>query len=484
MKGMNHVKIGYLASAVLVLFYVCFRSTSVGITFDEAWTISDFVPLSIMDIFKYSPCDANNHIINTLLIKLGFFLGPDTLFIARLPNVLAFILYLSIAYKLSHRFLSRFVGFCCFLLLVVNPFVLDFFSLARGYGLALGFQLASIYYLINYIGQSKFISGLWSLVLGGLSVLSSFSFLYYWITLFGVVMCVSVVHSSGSNRRKTILGGLAVLIVLVLIMYEPIRKLHEGGNLYYGGQSGFYADTLVSLTKYSLYSPDVSNNVFIILNVSIVVFLVAVGLSYLFNRQKRSIKNTLVVTLVFSAISSVAQHVLFGTPYLLDRTAIYFYPLIVLTFSFSIHDLKPGRFFIPFLGLVVLVFVFNFFMRANFYKTATWYFDAHTEKILDHLEVVGKQRNKILKVDFSWPFDRSMRYYFDKNKYTLISLVKDKGDRDAFNEGSSHFIYLNRSLEKVGYHAQNQQIHSVEKETILKYEKEGVFVYEIKKHKE
>ena len=70
------------------------RAVVLGITYDEAWTINDFVHQRVINILNYTPCDANNHILNTLAIKLVYFLTGASTFTTRLPNVLAFIVYL------------------------------------------------------------------------------------------------------------------------------------------------------------------------------------------------------------------------------------------------------------------------------------------------------------------------------------------------------------------------------------------------------
>src|SRR5690349_20945978 len=93
--------------SIFVFLYVLYRAVHVGITYDEAWTLKSFVPLGPMHIINYSPSDANNHILNTLLIKLFYFIEPTAIFFSRLPTVLAFILYLYSSYKIS-EFLSGF----------------------------------------------------------------------------------------------------------------------------------------------------------------------------------------------------------------------------------------------------------------------------------------------------------------------------------------------------------------------------------------
>src|SRR5680860_1024904 len=184
---LGRVQLFYLLIALLSIAYVVIRAYVVGVTYDEAWTINGFVPQEFEEIFNNIYPDANNHIFNTLLIKLLFLFDNDSLFLARLPNILAFGLYVFYAYKLSYKYLSQFIGIGCFLLLLLNPFVLDFFGLARGYGLALGFEMAALYFTIQYFNAAKMKYSLFALVSAALAVLCNFTFLNFYLVLLVVL---------------------------------------------------------------------------------------------------------------------------------------------------------------------------------------------------------------------------------------------------------------------------------------------------------
>ena len=79
-----------------------------------------------------------------------FVFGNHSLFIARLPNIIAFVVYAYFAYRFADHLLYFFSGMALFILLLFNPFVLEFFSLARGYGLAMAFELGSLFYLMIF----------------------------------------------------------------------------------------------------------------------------------------------------------------------------------------------------------------------------------------------------------------------------------------------------------------------------------------------
>ncbi|MES2513525.1 MAG: glycosyltransferase family 39 protein, partial [Bacteroidota bacterium] len=217
MDKKNKIKAVYLIAAAVTFIYVFIRAFNMDITYDEAWTITDFASLDVWGIITYEPCDANNHMINTLLIKLFFLSGSDSLFVARLPNVLACILYIYFTYKIVNKHLSPVMALGCYLLLLLNPFVLDFFSIARGYGLSMGFLIASLYYMISYVNEHKTSQVLWTIAFGILTVLSNFSTLNYWL-VFCLVINLIALFNKGLNFKRTFFLTFSGSVILALIV--------------------------------------------------------------------------------------------------------------------------------------------------------------------------------------------------------------------------------------------------------------------------
>lgn len=476
-KSNSYIKPTYFILGIIAFLYVFTRAVTIGITYDEVWTINGFVSQKLIDIINYTPCDANNHIINTILIKLFFAFGNKSLFIARLPNVLAFVMYLFYGYKITHNYLSPFVGLGCFLLLLLNPFLLDFFSIARGYGLSLGFLMASVYYAFHYVNDGK-TANVWKAAgMGAIAVLCNFSLLNYWVSLVFVMNIIALFSSSKYNFKKTFFYSVIATIILTAISYEPIRKLNVYGNLYYGGNTSFYSDTLTSLAKYSFYSPESNSFTEYSLNIFLLILISSIITSFFVRDNLYSLKNVILSITVICILSVVTQHYLFGTLYLIDRTALFFYPLFILILCFSFNNFSnPIK--NSLIAFVIIAFTINFCHHANFYKTATWYFDAHTSKILTAINEKGKKQNRKVKIDFSWPFQSSVGYYLEQHHYPYIEVIKNKDDREDLNPNTDYYIYLTKSLEKVGYDANNQKILSLQRDTLIKYTTENIIVFE------
>ncbi len=126
---------------LLLFAIVLIRSIVSGITYDEAYTYMNF---GRIDLFNYNTlrhlyskagCIANNHWLNSMLINLCHLItGVDyNEFLIRLPSLVFFVLYLiGVGYGYKRKQFSLTTLF----FLVSNYYLLEFYGLARGYGMA------------------------------------------------------------------------------------------------------------------------------------------------------------------------------------------------------------------------------------------------------------------------------------------------------------------------------------------------------------
>lgn len=474
----------YFAVGCLIFAYVLVRAILLDITFDESWTLRDFVPRTILNIFRYQPCDTNHHLLNTLLIKLFYAFLPHTAFVARIPNVLASILYIFFAYKICRKFCSEPIAFFSFIILLVNPFLLDFFSQARGYGLSLGFQMGSLYYLLSYVRDADPKDLIKMFSFSFFSVLSIFVMINFFIAEICVVFLLSILKPTQYKLKTNIIVASVFSILLALFIYTPVTKLIASNSLYYGGNTGFYHDSLVSLMQLSLYQQSVSSSVvYTVLNLFLIVVGVVVVLSFLHKQKWISPKNAAVLILLLCILAVIVQFYLLGTLYLLDRAALYFYPLFIIAFALSLNELRFVYVKNILVVLVCLAFCFNFFKNANFYKTALFYFEAHTRDLLELINLDGQDQQRVMKIDYSWPFESGVQYYVvEKKHYPYVESIQNRHHRSEVNLDFDYYIYLSESLERANYWAQYQKILEYRDSLILfkSYPHEGVLIFKQK----
>lgn len=73
----------------------------------------------------------------------------------RLPNLLAHVVYLHASARVALKARGLVLTVGCFLLLNAHPYLLDFFGLARGYGLACGLMMMSLWQVVRYVDEGQ-----------------------------------------------------------------------------------------------------------------------------------------------------------------------------------------------------------------------------------------------------------------------------------------------------------------------------------------
>jgi hypothetical protein len=464
----------YIHLLSLVLFcYLLSRAALCGITYDEAWTLTSFVPSSLQDIITFENCDANNHLLNTLSIKLLYSILPDTLFVARLPSLAGGLLYMFYAGRFSQRH-SPVTSLMCFTLLSLNPFVLEFFSLARGYGLGLGMLTAGLFHGLLFYEQRSNKQLFLSQLFLSVAITAALSYLHLYLAT-QVLLFISLLR----GERKKLLSGLliqaGIAMAAGLLLYGPIQKLRANDNLYYGGHTGIYEDCLLSLGSYFSGGPPAGSEVRILLNVFLFL-LFFLTLSILRRREKKILGFLFfLILLALSFFSISAQYLLMNTLYVTDRTALFLYPLLILFLGELVECLRPLAWQNSLSAVLTLLFFFNFLSSANVYKTSTWFFDAHSEEVIRYLS--EKKNTQSVNLQYSWPMSKSLAYYRERLYPSLSMQYKS---REAASAAGDYYLYLATGIDQVDYARGREHLLSAEKDTLLAFKAEHLYLFKLK----
>lgn len=238
-----------LCLSLFLFAYVAVRAARLAFTYDEATTYLDTIASGPLAAFTFD--SANNHFLNSLLTKLVSLAGSSE-FILRLPNLLAFAVYLFFSFLILDRFIKRpAIRLAGFILLVANPYTLDFFSLCRGYGLSLAFLMASLYYFFAFQERATrrepggYRNLRYSLAAASLAVLSNFTLLDAYLGLCAIAFGLCVFFNVAVRREGTPQGSeggsgsrpvrVRAALVVGLIVFNSILILHDArlmGPLY------------------------------------------------------------------------------------------------------------------------------------------------------------------------------------------------------------------------------------------------------------
>ncbi len=193
-----------LSTAVNVFFltYVAARAIRVPFTYDEAATYFRFIAADPLALFSFPV--ATNHLLNTLLAKLAYTVGGSAEWVLRLPSVLAFAVFAWFSMRLMDRLANRAIALAGLVLLLSNPFLLEFFALSRGYGPSIALLFGSLCFLLRFLDDVGAAHGsrslAWALGLAVLAVAANFTMLNLAMGVFGIALVVSMANHRRMRR--------------------------------------------------------------------------------------------------------------------------------------------------------------------------------------------------------------------------------------------------------------------------------------------
>jgi hypothetical protein len=343
----------YAALAVLVGLLVSWRAWQLPLVHDEArtWLVyvltSDFLPFS-------AQWDAGNHVLVTASAWCSVQLFGEAPVVLRLFSVLSFALYAWYGWRLSTLLRSSMLAWSLRLPWLCTPFLLDFFSLFRGYGPALAFLAMAVYHLVVFIRAPRD-QRLWPLLLAvALGTWCSLNG-----TLLGVMMLAlvmpGIVACSGKYRVVLLVQWLVVGLAPLVVALRYGQGLAERGALYYGSDAGWVDGTLASLTHPLLgtHAPFARWLLLVTVLLALVVAVYAVvkqGAELL-----REPLTVVALLLAAEVVGRTLMHVIWGTLFPIDRTALHLVPLALLAMAFAAQRLAMERTWLAWSGAVVLL---------------------------------------------------------------------------------------------------------------------------------
>jgi len=424
--------------------YVSVRAYNLSMTCDESLSVL------ITEGNPVSESTANHHILNTYLMKLSSAFFGDSEWAFRLPNVVMFLLYLLACFQLLKTSENTWLTGLGASLLLFNPFVLDFFSLARGYGISLGFMMASVYFLLA--GERRTYS-FWpfmkdfflALAFATLALFANLGMINYFIACLAIFslyyLMLALNHPGFTWKNHVVFSGVVLIAFIPLILaINRLLFLKNINELYFGAKS--LNDTLLSLIVSSF------TNVMDVNYIRYFIFgLLLLGVFFILVKRIFDgplFKTTLLLALLI--LGSLLEHYLFDALYPLQRTAIYFIPLFALFIYFLathfIHYL-PGK--LQYYAAIAVCCIFaiplllNFGEKLNLKYTYAWKYDAHTKdvaKIIEEITHESTQKDGKYSISNNWTFMPALNYYIHSRKLNFELANREE------NHTGADFLYL------------------------------------------
>jgi hypothetical protein len=422
---------------------VVLRAGRLSLTSDEALTYLFYLDGPINKIF-FSPYEANNHVLNSVLCWVSIHLFGLNEFNLRIPSLAASVVFFATVYRLSSwLFEKRVLHVLAVVLLAGNPYLLDFFSLARGYSLALAFFSLALFNVMLSVRDAElqperlFRIALWLAA----SVTANLAYLFPAVALW-VTLALLASRYTGTRWQSVLplasrflrfgFGPFLVFSFCVLIM--PLHYATKD-TFYFG--AGSWHDTVESLVSPTLFHnaripllakwPALfwaiyqrSQTVFVP-----VLALLACALAVAALLRWRQANAALFVAAVTFAVLLLGLSFAFyalGVKLPMMRTALYLLVLLPLPFLALLGirserwERRAGLSLSPLLVLWALFYVAQWNTARSVIE---WRFDASTREFAKAIEILRVAcRQDSIRVGGSWIFGSSLNFYRFKYAYT------------------------------------------------------------------
>jgi hypothetical protein len=186
------------------VLYVLARAVSVPMTYDEALSLSRFVAGDPLDVFDFS--SATNHFAHTLLVKLAHSALGDSPLVLRLPTVLSAVVYAGTVLVFAGQLRNPVLRCSATALFLSNPYILDYLTLSRGYGLSLACSFVAMTLCVRWATIAPRARSAHSLLIGSLlaaalAVLANFGTAYLYMALLAVASVRLLVSAPPPDDR-------------------------------------------------------------------------------------------------------------------------------------------------------------------------------------------------------------------------------------------------------------------------------------------
>ena len=214
----------FLAALVAVNLY---RAITQSVTPGEAWNYNRFIAPPWTEAF--SRFDVNNHVLNTLLVRISTARFHLTELSLRLPSLLAGVLYLWVVYRMARRWFGGGLAFLAVIgLLTLNPMVIDALSEARGYGMALACWMWALELILESLESFSVQKLNLAAMCLGLSVVASLAFAAPACAL--LVVYLAVVASRSQRSRHSIAFLTAFVLLVIPLNHAEWKTLAVGAT--------------------------------------------------------------------------------------------------------------------------------------------------------------------------------------------------------------------------------------------------------------
>jgi hypothetical protein len=415
---------------------VIFRTYLIEITHDEAFSFL----LVHTNYFRAMVSTANTHWLNSFFMKLFSVIIGNEPWMLRIHSVVGFLVYVYVLYLFLQELKLLSSRIMLISLLIVNQFALEYFSLARGYGLSFSFFMLALFYAFKAISAENNEYDLHKkfLIFGFISLAANYTVFFQLWGMFLFLMYDVYKKGRGISvfrerkwKNEIILFLLASFVTVANLMLIKVIN----NDLRYGGDHSFFTETLGGILSQIVNGPPMKGTTQII-DVGSAVFFVLVLTVFIYGIFTKKQKIIFFSGLFFFQFT--VNHIvffLFKTPFPMLRTALALLPSIALSLVWFVEEVNWNKQVKNLTSIMVLLSMLYFFISTySVDKAYEWQEQYCSKEIIDVINddakaldivkpsvYIDKKTNAVY-VNYYHPLNTE-NYHFKNSVYDSICFI-------------------------------------------------------------
>ena len=400
-------------SALLLLAFLLttniYRAARQSIVSDEAFTYTRHV--AVPRFWAFEHYTANNHVLYTVLLKLSTGAFGLSALSLRLPSLVGGLLYFAALFRLSQFLFGRSVWFLFSIVLnSLNPLILDYLSVARGYGLGLAFFTWGLYFSLRYVtaGGGDRATAIKAGAAWGLAAASQLTYILPAAAL-GAVSILLV-----RNWRTAAQMIATAASVSCALLAWPMRSARPGD--FYVGLSSLQ-QSLDSLARASLLYKETALGKGIVEILQFLFPLLGAFALVAFLAGRRSGKPQPALLLILGGallcpLLLLVARMFVAQPFPPERAGLYVYLLTWLACLLALQSSNSLRIVPAVGGLVLALYALQYALEYNVTHYFVYREDAGDKDIIDTIRARQAGDHQLgVQVGASWPIADSLELY-------------------------------------------------------------------------
>lgn len=374
------------------MFYIILRVLNVVMTHDEAYSFYNAKHFWYVETL----CTGNTHWFNFLAMKTCVLLGLEKASQLRWFSVFSAGVFLTTAYfwiKSLKDFPTKFFAFAIALL---NPFLIDYLGLSRGYATGLMFESLALICVCVAVKNNKRNLATLALFFAGMAAIANFNFFYFFVA-FSVIYFYRFHLKQGLNfiKQKLFYVEWIYAIGIAWLVLRALKFMTECSNDIgnYGGDE-LVSSVFAGMIDTFIYGEFHTNALQLL---AYLFFVIIIGTSLYgiiaFKKHKlvwyRLSGSLLLIMFALMIFNKWFLDVLYPT----YRTCLMLYPLIAMVlvgFASSIITTKKIKAVILYAFSVIIAI--HFISTINFSKTFDYYHQEDSKICLDYLKSIDAKK--------------------------------------------------------------------------------------------